>query len=1145
MFGYDSPQLKIPKTDKYCQQAIDLKELKKNNQNEIDNKFHNYLLSVAKQTNIFNNLSYLTENTTENDSTAAATAAEQKSSKIQWPHISDSQFNQKITDIFSNNNNNPCSYVMQQNMSKSDTHACSSYKSKDIEWNDLSPYQRLITDYISPDTSFRGVLGYHGLGSGKTLVAIATIAKFLQKDESRTSIVLGKPSLKENFYTDVAKCSDMMLFGKKMDPEERKKIVRRNIIYVSYEELANRLCGRTKWDFARNHGKEGFGALKPTDVREDSSSFPLLNNTLVVIDEAHNLIKQLTKPKYPPEDAAKVVLDSIRKAPTCRMVFLTATPIQQKGYELGIMLNLLKPPNTPESEKFPEKLQTIVYQNHKIQAVNDVETQKLFDSMFLNKKHSGVELKNTEKLSRLMKGLISYYPVDFNKSQFAQRHDEEITYVQMSQTQLDAYHKKRKEEVSLQLKNNSKITCDTGSSADDDEDDDNDGDSENSAKASQKACFSSLQKSNFIGPYRKNIDEFYEKNVLEEYSPKSFAIIDNLEKRLNEGKGKQMVFSSTGDTGIYMLSRCLEKKGWTFYSFDNLMKLFKNPNDAKESNWCNGGNCEDINNYLKSALPKKKAFVVMDGTQTDNLYKTTLIKTLFNMKSNMNGEYVNTIILNSKYSEGLSLKHTTAVHLMDPPRSNALQSQIVARAIRLCSHVGLQYPDEWKVSVYKYMMIDKTFGTKGGNLSDSSNAKNENKKLKDYEFLDLQCSKFEKDDCNNKEYCIFDNDNVCKFASVETQTIKNANMKSAEIDKISKVMQENAIDCQIFSDMHDPNDKPVCHNSNSKLHLNNYYDVPKSAMVRKDKTGTEDFESDDIECSARKNQTSCDINPSCKWKQTDNIFSFNTVYCDTRYSELQKNKLNAYLNSVYKNKVTPFEISSVEETNDEALYQQNCNYFRQVKSLPEKLYLAKTILQYEKTHSISQNSFLKNNQVFNLSSKELQDPLIQRYVNTIILFENSNNLKQSKYNVDLMIDFYKLKSVLKTFHYQFQIEINQNVYNIDSKEMKDIGLNMNEVKNQTKYIVKEFQFFNLFINVTFLFETVNKIKYMSSLEILVYSLPDIVQFTKPENSVFTWNPSSYSTEKSGGVRNKNNQTLKKQNKNNNTRISLRRRRLFL
>jgi hypothetical protein len=996
MLGYNSPKINLIKSDKYCQKVINLKELKKNKQLEIENKFDDYLLSVSKQTNIFDNLSYLNQKNNQDNSSSLNTS--QKTSQIQWPSISDSQFNQKITDIFSSNNDNPCSYVMQQNMSHSNTHACSSYKSKDIEWNDLSPYQRLITDYISPDTSFRGVLGYHGLGSGKTLVAIATIAKFLQKDESRTSIVLGKPSLKENFYTDVAKCSDMMLFGKKMDPEERKKIVRRNIIYVSYEELANRLCGRTKWDFARNNGKEGFGALKPTDVREDSSSFPLLNNTLIVIDEAHNLIKQLTKPKYPPEDAAKVVLDSIRKAPTCRLVFLTATPIQQKGYEVGIMLNLLKPNNTPESEKFPEKLQNIVYQNHKIQAVNDIETQKLFDSTFLNKKESGVELKNKEKLSRLMKGLISYYPVDFNKSQFAQRHDEEITYVQMSQTQLDAYHKKRKEEVSLQLKNNSKITCDTGSSADDDvDDDDNNVESENNAKLSQKACFSSLQKSNFIGPYRKNIDEFYEKNVLEEYSPKSFAIIDNLEKRINEGKGKQMVFSSTGDTGIYMLSRCLEKKGWTFYSFDNIMKLFKNPSDVKESNWCNGGNCENINSYLKNNLPKKKAFVVMDGTQTDNVYKTTLIKTLFNMKSNMNGEYVNTIILNSKYSEGLSLKHTTAVHLMDPPRSNALQSQIIARAIRLCSHVGLKYPDEWKVSVYKYMMIDKTFGTKGGNLTESnSNAKNGNKKLTDYEFLDMQCNAFDKDECNNKEYCIFDNDNVCKFASVETQTIKNANMKSAEINKISKVMQENAIDCQIFSDMHDPNDKSVCHNENSKLKLRNYYDVPNSKMIRKDNEEMDDLGDDsDIECSNRKNQTSCDINPSCQWKQTDNIFSFNTVYCDDRYSKLEKNTLNAYLNSVYKNKITPFVVSSIEETDDEVEYQKNCNYFRQVKTLPEKLYLVKTILQYEKTHSIFQNSFLKNNEVFNLSTKELQDPLIQRYVNTIILFENSNNLKHT------------------------------------------------------------------------------------------------------------------------------------------------------
>jgi hypothetical protein len=66
-------------------------------------------------------------------------------------------------------------------------------------------HQKVVRDYINIFTPYRGVLLYHGLGSGKTCTSIA-IAEGM-KDDKRVVIML-PASLRRNYMEELKKCGD-------------------------------------------------------------------------------------------------------------------------------------------------------------------------------------------------------------------------------------------------------------------------------------------------------------------------------------------------------------------------------------------------------------------------------------------------------------------------------------------------------------------------------------------------------------------------------------------------------------------------------------------------------------------------------------------------------------------------------------------------------------------------------------------------------------------------------------------------------------------------------------------------------------------------------------------------------------------------
>ena len=75
---------------------------------------------------------------------------------------------------------------------------------------ELLPYQKLIRDYLQIETPYRGVLVYHGLGSGKTYSAIGVAESLLS---NKNVYVMLPASLQSNFRQENHYASAFLSMG--------------------------------------------------------------------------------------------------------------------------------------------------------------------------------------------------------------------------------------------------------------------------------------------------------------------------------------------------------------------------------------------------------------------------------------------------------------------------------------------------------------------------------------------------------------------------------------------------------------------------------------------------------------------------------------------------------------------------------------------------------------------------------------------------------------------------------------------------------------------------------------------------------------------------------------------------------------------
>jgi len=246
--------------------------------------------------------------------------------------------------------------------------SCESRDSGDFN---LLTHQKIVRDYLQIYTPYRGLLLYHGLGSGKTCSSIA-IAEGLKSDKQ--IIIMTPASLRMNYIEELKKCGDLMykkeqyweFMNIESNPEYigamakilhlTEKYIRsksgawfvntkksNNYQSLSSEEkkdLDNQLNEMIKAKY-RFMNYNGFRASHIDKISNDGKINPF-HNKVVIIDEAHNFISRIVNKMRKKDSVSMRLYDFLLKADNCKIIFLSGTPIINYPNEVAIMFNILR-----------------------------------------------------------------------------------------------------------------------------------------------------------------------------------------------------------------------------------------------------------------------------------------------------------------------------------------------------------------------------------------------------------------------------------------------------------------------------------------------------------------------------------------------------------------------------------------------------------------------------------------------------------------------------------------------------------------------------------------------------------------------------------------------------------------------------------
>lgn len=235
----------------------------------------------------------------------------------------------------------------------------------------LMAHQKIVRDYINLYTPYRGLLLYHGLGSGKTCTSIA-IAEGIKT--SRPIIVMTPASLRMNYVEELKKCGDSIYkknqFWEFIHAEGNPELVEilSNVLSLSVDFIRKQkgawLVNVTKepnFGFLDSTAKLSvdtqinemirykyrfinYNGLRSSHLRELSANYEKnpFDNSVIIIDEAHNFVSRIVNKLKKPESLSMRLYEYISSAKNAKIVFLTGTPIINYPNELGILFNMLR-----------------------------------------------------------------------------------------------------------------------------------------------------------------------------------------------------------------------------------------------------------------------------------------------------------------------------------------------------------------------------------------------------------------------------------------------------------------------------------------------------------------------------------------------------------------------------------------------------------------------------------------------------------------------------------------------------------------------------------------------------------------------------------------------------------------------------------
>lgn len=577
----------------------------------------------------------------------------------------------------------------------------------------LSETQSLLSNFINPDTPYKGILIYHGTGVGKTCAAVAIAEKFkpmVEKYGTRIHILVSGPLNKQNFLSEILKCTGETYLKEFQDKTvilndvTKNKIIKNAYLMVnqyyrliSYLSFYKKVLGEKIREKVIRNDK-----IKILNRRTDSGEFERdisidritsLDNTLLIVDEAHNL----TDNEF--GDSVKKIIDS---SVNLKIVLLTATPMKNSADQIIELINYLRPKDS------------------------QIEKNKIFT----NQKISELEFKpgGQKYLRKMVNGYVSYLR-GADPLTFAERIEigeippglsfTKLVRCYMLPFQLEAYN----------------IVIETLE--------------DKFVKTSESVAnfvFPGLKDNKLVGFYgidgmaqirnqlhnplelNKQIKKLipnssdmiflndklitgniYHIDYLKYFSIKFYTLLVNINETVigKKGPGLLFIYSNLVRVGIDILQEILFINGYLEYQENiNDYNIKKNT----RCYYCDYKFGEHINNH--KFYPATYIRITGKSEESNEQIpeeKLKILNSVFNNVENKEGKYIKIVLGSKVMNEGITLKNIKEIHIADVHFNLGKVDQVIGRGIRFCSHFDIineenPYP---KVDIYKYVVSIK------------------------------------------------------------------------------------------------------------------------------------------------------------------------------------------------------------------------------------------------------------------------------------------------------------------------------------------------------------------------------------------------------------------------------------------------------
>lgn len=574
----------------------------------------------------------------------------------------------------------------------------------------LQPAQVFLKNFISEATPYRGILIFHGTGSGKTCASIVIAERFhgRVKETGRKVLIVASPNIQNEFTKTifnfekestkgssrrVVQCTgrtyklgaDAKYMSSSKQEARISKMIKDIYELTGRDSLRNKLLRETGW----NGSEETLNDNIRAKIKE------IYSDRVIIVDEVHNRAGMSEKEdKFP--TALRAIVGS---AENIRLVLMSATPMVNSPDDIMFPLNLLR--------------------------LNDRRPVITPRSIF---KLNGNFTKGGEKLLKeVARGYISYvrggdpprFPYKlippeanipkpkylFNGDKIPDDKKIKHTLVvecPMNRFQYNTYYASLKDELKGKIGGLLPGTSQAGDIVFPSSTSDKYGDYGSGGFGDSKSDEHALlevkdSRGNISYKYSSFSQGFLLRKNIEKYSAKFASILDNIVGSI----GISFVYSRFVPSGIIPLALMLEENGFEPAIITGKEHTMLQSKTKKQSICYMCGKHKHAKNDHEWSPAK---YVILTGSLDLSRGEIAKISGYINRVENTDGKLVKVLLGSEVAGEGIDFKRIRQVHIVEPWYNQAKLDQVEGRAVRNGSHRDLP-PEQRNVEVFKYCIL--------------------------------------------------------------------------------------------------------------------------------------------------------------------------------------------------------------------------------------------------------------------------------------------------------------------------------------------------------------------------------------------------------------------------------------------------------